>query len=433
MAKLDFKSAVVGFSGGADSVCLLHMLAQNLNIKLIAVHVHHGLRGIEADEDADFCEQFCNEHGIDFLLMRANVKKVASEYKMSLEAAGRKLRYEIFEKVANEYGMEKIAVGHNKNDVAETALMQILRGTGQVTGIKGQMNNIVRPLINTTRKEIIDYCNKNDLAYKDDSTNFEKDFLRNKIRLDLIPELESVYNPKIIDALTRLAQTTQAEDDLLDQMADVSGAIDNVGEILIKQFENKHVALKRRIVRQALKKAIGTLDGISFPQIEDILGLECGKSGRSTSLPGGFIASRVYEKIVIEKYEIPEQFSTILPFDQEVYVPQAGMWFCIGKKLEKRGFTKELNCDKIKEITVRTRLPGDKIFFNGVGTKKIKDYFIDKKIPRNEREKAIFVACGENIIAIVNEAQSDYFDAPFDAPNDKKVYLQIWEGDFDGI
>lgn len=425
MVKIDFKSAVVGFSGGADSVCLLHILAQKPGIKLIAVHLHHGLRGEEADADAHFCEQFCNTLGIDFMLVKTDVKSIAASEKTSIENAGRIARYEAFNKIATEFEMEKIAVGHNKNDVAETTLMQILRGTGQVRGIKGYTNNIVRPLINTSRAKIIAYCNENNLKFKDDSTNFEKDFLRNKIRLELIPELEKKYNPKVIESLTRLATTSQDDDELLDKLANESGAINQDGDILIEKLANQHIAFKRRIARQAIKNAIGTLNGVSFPQIEDILRLECGKSGRSVNLPNGFIATRSYEKIKIRKVNATKEFSVSLPLNEKIYIEQAGMWFYIGSPLKKIGFTKALNCDKINNIVVRTRLPGDKLYFDGVGTKKVKDYFIDKKVPREKREKAIFVADGANVIVILNHAESDFFKPE----NDNVVYLHIWKGD----
>jgi len=406
---------IVGFSGGADSAALLHFLAGlrgSMGLRLFAVHVHHGLRGAAADRDADFCADFCSGLGIEFRVVRADAAGKAKEMGKGIEAAGRALRYEIFGEIVQELGFDKIAAGHNKNDIAETVLMQMLRGAARMRGIAPVVSNVVRPLLNISRSDILSYCAENNLKFCDDETNFEKDYTRNKIRLDLIPHLEKEYNPNLINTLVRMAQISQEED------------------------SHPQKAAKRRGIYRQLADFYGDAQDISFEHVESVLRLEGRQSGKMINLPGGVVAQNVYGEIVIKRYESAGGLDMPLPFEQEIFVQEAGYWFYLGKKPKerpgKKTFTKMLSCDIIDDIRLRRRAAGDKIYFENVGTKKIKNYFIDKKVPRDERDRAVLAAFGSDVILILSGEGAVWSDKFNTADDTDCAFLQVWGDGLDG-
>jgi len=413
---------IVGLSGGADSVCMLHYL-KSLGFALFAVHIHHGLRGEEADLDAAFCEQLCRDLGVEIEVVKVDVKSIANARKIGLEAAGREVRYEELRRVRKRLGFDKIAVAHTRNDEAETVLMQILRGAGRIRGIDAKVGDIVRPILSWSRADVEDYCAKHGLNYRNDSTNFQTDFMRNKVRLELLPELENAYNPAIVDALVRLARVSRGEDAFLEDIAKKEAGEHNY--IDLKEFGHLDIAIKRRVVRLKLGEIYSSLEGISFEHVEGVLGLASGTSGREITLPRGVFAICNYDKIEFLTKATKVEFNYLLEPECELFVEEVGLWFYFGKNPRKAAFTKLVDCGKIEEVRVRTRQNGDRIYFTGVGTKKIKDYFIDKKVPRNEREKAVFVASGQDVIVIAGGACSDLFTPT----SEDFLYLQMWKGD----
>ena len=424
---------VVGFSGGADSVALLHFLHNHMKMHITCVHINHGLRDTEAEEDATFCEQFCYKLGVDFMLFNEDVTKYAKSSDKSVEEAGRDLRYARFYEVLGNLAYDKIAVAHNKNDVAETILMQIFRGSGGIKGIPPVAKRVVRPLINVGRDEIELYCKKNKLEFRVDSTNAHNEYTRNKVRNVLLPMIKQEFNPSVVDALVRLAAINADEDKILCNIAETAYkkcVYDN--KIDIALLETYGTAIKRRVVRMALSNILGGLSDITFTHIDDVAALSGQSSGKQVSLPGGFAASRVYQSICIEKPSKDAEFSVILSKNQPTFVKYVNKWLYLGENIIKENaFTMTLDYGKIigagDEVAVRTRLPGDTIFFKTVGTKKIKDFFIDKKIPRVKRDAVVFVAKGRDVIFILDEdsgIKSNKFEP---AGNCGVLYLQIWE------
>ena len=202
-------NAVVGFSGGADSVCLLHLLnthKSKYNIKIKAVHINHGIRGAEATRDADFAEEFCNNHKISFRLVSVDCLREAKLSKETVEECGRRLRYNAFNNFCNSDGV--IATAHNANDNAETILFNLSRGTSLkgVCGIPPVRDNVIRPLIYCTRSEIEGYCKENGLNYVIDSTNLSVDYTRNKIRHKVLPVLEEI-NSGLYDNISSFSES----------------------------------------------------------------------------------------------------------------------------------------------------------------------------------------------------------------------------------
>ena len=422
MIKPGFKGIIVGLSGGADSVALLHFLAGS-GLPLLAVHINHGLRGEESEADEDFCRDFCKSLDIPIKVFNVDVGEIARLHKLSIEEAGRMVRYDTFKKVMEEKGFDKIATGHHKNDAAETVLMQILRGTGRIRGIPPVRDNIIRPLIDVAREEIERYCQRHKLSYCVDHTNALTDYTRNKIRLETIPLLAGQYNPNLVDTLARLADISQGEDDFLDKFTPKFPPM----QLPIKEMGQFHLALQRRAVRHALKP----LDNINHNHIDSVLSLLYMDNGKEISLPGNHVARRSYDKIIVRKREVVEDFVISLPREEDVYIIQANCWFYLGSKPKARegDFLAAVPLDGAKlgdtAIEVRRRRPGDKIFIEGVGTKKVKDWLIDKKIPKEERDGLVFVAAGEDVIAILGKFQSDKF-----MPEDKNaIYLQVWKRD----
>ena len=214
------EKVVLGLSGGPDSICLLDILCSlkdELGFELSALHVNHMIRGAEADADEKFLKEYCEKIGVEFKSVKLNVPEISQNLGKTEEETGRDLRIEELKK----QGADKIALAHNKNDQAETVLMRILRGTG-TAGLSAMSlkrdDGIIRPLLETDRAEIEDYVTEHKLPARIDKTNFETDYTRNKIRLDLLPKLKE-YNPNVIDALYRLSESAKEDNKVLDALA----------------------------------------------------------------------------------------------------------------------------------------------------------------------------------------------------------------------
>ncbi|MCL2376000.1 MAG: tRNA lysidine(34) synthetase TilS [Defluviitaleaceae bacterium] len=426
---------VIGLSGGADSVALTHFLHNltELRLRIICVHVHHGLRGHEADEDADFCAHFCKQLGIDLVVFEKDAAAEAVKMGVGVEEAGRVLRYGCFNEVLRQRDYDKIAVAHTASDVAETVLMQVVRGAGGIRGIPPVNGNIIRPFIDIGRNEVLAYCERQGLAFCEDSTNHQSDYSRNWVRNVLLPQIAGHLNPSAADALCRLAKISADEDAFLDNIAKnaYEKCVDS-HEIDIGVFCQYDIAIQRRIVRIALHKAFGSKKDVTYSHVESIREMAqiSTQSGKQVALPRDFMAEKVYNKVCIRKSAEFDTFSVTLPKGQEVFVPQIDSWVCLGNPImHEKAFTKALDCDRITDVQIRTRQNGDRIFFKNVGTKKIKDFFMDKKLPRAIREKTVFIACGQDIIVMEDLQnpsrwiESHKFEPEVGA---NVVYLQIW-------
>ena len=428
---------VAGLSGGADSVALTHFLCNlpDFCLKIVCVHMHHGLRGREADEDADFCEDFCEQLGIELVTFRKDVAEEARKMGVGVEEAGRILRYDCFEQVLQQRGFSKIAVAHNQNDVTETIVMHIIRGTGGIRGIPPVNGNVIRPLIEVSRKDILAYCQRHELAYCTDSTNNSNDYTRNWIRNYLLPQIENRSNPSVGLALWRLADIYSEEDAFLDNIAKNAcetcvKSCENGVTINLETFGQHDAVIKRRIARIAMAEAFGGVRHITYGHIKSLMALAQAQSGKRISLPGGYTAEKLYNEICIRLPLAADSFSVTLAKNTPVYVPQIDSWVHLGDEIiRENAFTKALDCGKITDVLIRSRLPGDRIYFNNVGTKKIKDFFTDKKIVRPQREKAVFIACQRDIILIMGEGFAKPIEShKFEPENHgNTIYLQIWK------
>ena len=279
---------VVGVSGGPDSMCLLHILIsikEELNFNLCVAHINHGIRE-EAGSDAKYVNDFCLRHDIPFYLKEENVTEISKNDKVGLEEAGRKVRYNFFEEILVKVKGTKIATAHTASDNAETILMNLIRGTG-VSGLKGIValrdDKYIRPLIECTKKEIEDYCEKEKLNPRHDKTNDENDYTRNKIRNILIPFVEKEFNPSFVSSLNRLSEIVSTENEYLEGITDkiyeeiLINKEENQIILDLKKFNKEPTAIKTRLTLYTITKLFGSAQGIEKIHINDIIGL-CNKN-----------------------------------------------------------------------------------------------------------------------------------------------------------
>ncbi len=274
---------LVAVSGGPDSICLLNILynlKEKLKIEIYVAHVNHLIRE-EAKGDAEFVKELCRSKNIEFFYKEYNIKEKAKIEKISVEEAGRNARYEFFEEIAQKYSINKIAIGHNKNDLVETLIMNILRGTG-TQGLKAILNKngiYIRPLLDISREKIEEYCEKNNLKPRIDLTNFENNYTRNKIRNIVIPYLKKEFNPNIVQTLTRLSQIATEEQDFIDIEVEkyykkiiINEETESI-KISGKEFSRIHIAIKKRIILYIINKLFGNTKQIEKKHVEDIIKL----------------------------------------------------------------------------------------------------------------------------------------------------------------
>lgn len=386
---------VVGFSGGADSVCLLHILDSLKNLfgySLKAVHINHGIRGDEAKRDEIFAENFCSEYNIPFLVFSFNCVEEAQKNKETLEECGRRLRYNSFNKACGE--KSKIATAHNANDNAETIIFNITRGTSVkgLSGIPFARDNIIRPLLYCTRKEIEGYCSENGLEFVTDSTNSEIEYTRNKIRHLVMPVLEDI-NPSYINAFSSLS----------DNARDINNFIKNESSILLNKTIINDFTYNRKILSEADKAIVAemlysefnafsglNLDSKKINLIYDLLS----KGGRM-QLYGNIFAEvkkdylRFYRKedaISNAAIEISE-----LPFEIEFgeYFLNLEKISNYSKIVNQIDAVNVINYNSISgNLVLRTRIAGDSFTFPKRNvTKTLKKLFTEENIPIELRDK----------------------------------------------
>ena len=275
---------VIGVSGGPDSICLLYVLNNlkeqfitNLGIayEIIVAHVNHGIRQ-ESKEEAIYVEDVCKKLGVDFNFLEADIPSISKEQKISEEMCGRKVRYDFFNKIKEEKNASKIAVAHNADD--ETIILNLSRGTGLkgLTGISYQNDNIVRPLLDIKKSEILEYCKKYNLNPRIDKTNFEDIYLRNKVRINIIPVLEENLGESFLTSVLKTREILLKEEEFLSQYTNniiSSAIIENNKKGIVFKFDNilkEHDAIILRCIRCLILECVGNLESISNTHTNDI-------------------------------------------------------------------------------------------------------------------------------------------------------------------
>ncbi len=392
------KKIAVGVSGGRDSVCLLHAVIACGAVDIadvIAVHVNHGLRD-EADSDEAFVKAFCAERGVRFAAFKVDVKRESKSKGLTIEQAARNLRYAVFDGLLSSGEADIILTAHHALDNAESVLMHIFRGSG-IDGLCGMNSGrIVRPLLSVYPEEIELYAKRNGLKYVTDKTNFELDADRNFIRLQVIPLIEQRY-PCAVRAVNALSEESARIKEYLDCGIDPSLISKDGGAVVLSEraFDT---ALAERYVRKAVSEF--TLTDITRSMINSVISLAKNRSGAKAELSCGVIAER--ESGAVSFY-IPRR-----KFDGEKQI-ELGANYIDGLAVDVEptdtvptdGKKRAVDLDAIDGAVLRFRRDGDTFTPFGGGRKKLKQYLIDKKIPRRLRDRIPLVCRGGEVLAVV--------------------------------
>lgn len=409
---------LIGISGGPDSVCLFHvlrLLKEVLRFDLYASHINHMYRGKDAEKDENFVKELCKKNDIKLFILKKNAADYANENKITEEEAGREIRYNFFKSNLSSLDNGKIAVGHNINDQAETVLQRIIRGTG-IDGLKGMTfknGNIIRPILNVSRKEIEDFLHDNGFKYCIDKTNNMPIYGRNKIRLELIPFLEEKYNPNIQETLIRMAENAAKDSKIIKKYTNelFKNVLEEKKNELVTLNINNIIKYKdfeiSRIIRKAIFEIKGNTNNIESKHIDYIIKLiKDNKTGKKINLPERIFAEISYNSLIIGKTieKIGEfEYNIIINGQTDIKEINKKVVTKIGqniKKLPKNHKSILLDYNKISgNIIARNRRIGDIMIPKGMkGTKKVKDIFIDSKVPKGERDKKIILTDNTNII-----------------------------------
>lgn len=405
---------VIGVSGGADSMALLNLLldiSKEKNISLCVVHINHGLRGEDADNDQRYVENFCRDNDVLCRSFKFNVADIASKEHLTSEEAGRKVRYTVFETVAREFSANKIATAHHMNDNCETLLFNILRGSGLtgLCGIRPLRGKYIRPLIKTSRDEIEVYLTEKNIHWCTDRTNSELLYTRNKIRLELLPYIKKRFNPSVENALQRLSELCADDNDFIDStskkiLSDCIIDSDDKYIVLDKtDFRSQHLAVKRRIIRCVLEKLSVPLKDVHMVHIDNCIKMLCESESGAMINVGSCRVCLEQRGICFSVTEKCGDFEYAVDIGSTVYIPEANISVRVTEVKTRGASTKNLVYvgvdEDVASVTVRNRRNGDRIRpFGMTGVKKLKDLFIDKKIPISQRDKIPLFVYNNKII-----------------------------------
>ncbi|NLL76826.1 MAG: tRNA lysidine(34) synthetase TilS [Clostridiales bacterium] len=444
-------TVVVGVSGGADSVCLLLMLyelANEIPLKLLVVHINHGIRE-EAKKDAAYVEKLCKERNLPFYLIEENVKEYAKREKLSEEEAGRKVRYQAFARVLekqsgnktadSKIADSKIAIAHNASDRVETMLFHLFRGTGLsgVSGIKPVRDNIIRPLLCLKREEIEEYLSDKQVSFCIDHTNLEDTYTRNRIRNHILPfaEREICYGA--------VSHMWEAADMLLDTEEYISKQARRIYEECRLQEEETYKRYSLRIVlrtdellaqepfmqKQVLLKCLEEITegrkDITSVHIEEIRKLLDRQGSKQVSLPYGLTAVKEYDRLILYDANSGKNGSQaekkaepiLISIPGTVNVPGLGeLEFSVfsyekTQIIPEKSYTKWFDYDRItKSLLFRTRETGDYLTINkDLSKKTLKNYMIEEKIPKSKRGELYVLADGSHILWVPGYRISQYY------------------------
>lgn len=420
---------LVGLSGGADSVCLAAVLCElsgAFSVTVGAFHVNHGIRGAAAKEDEAFSKALCETLGIDFFAVHEDVPLYAREHRIGLEEAGRELRYRTAGRIAAAHGYDKIALAHQQNDVAETFLFHLFRGSSVpgLSSIPARRGNIIRPLLSCSREEIEAYLGERGLSFCTDATNQETEYTRNKIRHCILSYAGAYVNEGAVRHIAETAAELGGLEEYLVSEAQKLCALaeEAQGEIRIpvSALKDRHHVLQEKAIYLLLVRAAGSARDVTRAHVEAVRGLCLLQSGKQISLPYGLTAGRNFGEIFIKKAECGVEAA-----EKKEYLVQVPGEYSVGDRGEtivfrsfpykknteipKNEYTKWFDYGKIKgALRLRVRKEGDRIGMKQ-GSKSVKALLIEKKIAREERGKRFLLADDEQVLWIPGVRSCDNY------------------------
>ena len=443
----DGSGILVGLSGGADSVALLEVLAnlkEAWNLRIAALHIHHGVRS-EAWKDAEFCKQLCEEKGVAFYCEYADVPKLTQEWGLSVEEAGRKVRYQLFEEYRKKLNLDLIAVAHHQNDQAETMLFQLFRGSSLrgMAGIPVQRGNIIRPLAGVSRKEIEEYLEACGQDFVVDATNLTDIYTRNKIRKHMLPLAEEVAAGAIANMNRTAAQLREIQD-FMDEQAESflleNGHMEeNTGALRIRAEALKavHPALQKMVIMTAIQRVFQSRKDITEKHIESIRELLNKDGEKTVHLPRNGIVVKSYEYLNflhksdreegtepgLEPMEIQPDATYFLP-DGRILKTELILVNKV-ENIPKSDCIKWFDYDKIKGVLVaRNRTKGDFLTINEQGARKtLQDYLINEKVSKSVRDELLVLADGPHIVWVPGMRISAYYKVTKHTQKILQVYI----------
>lgn len=421
---------VVAVSGGQDSCAMLHVLASlrdDTGLTLHAAHLNHGFRGEEGDEDAAFVGRLSASLGVECTIERADVPGMAKRLHLSAQEAARKARHEFLDRIADQIGAERIALAHTQDDHIESILLNLIRGSG-IDGLRGLApisGRRIRPLLTVMRRQTADYCHEHSIAYREDSSNRSFKYRRNRVRHELLPLLETHYNPSIRSSLLQLAEIADAESDYLDDAARTSMAGCIVAQCDESILSNRAAlsALHPAILRRALRIAIGGIRGdlrdIEFRLVDGVMAALMREKRYTVDIPPGDTRVDVLsDSLEVSRVDAPR---SELAFELPILLPGITKAPAMGIAIqadyvtvpEDRQFGDAcavlMDADRVAlPLVVRTWRAGDRIQPMGMqGTRKLQDIFVDRKVPAGSRRRIPLIADAEGIVWVVGHTTSD--------------------------
>jgi tRNA(Ile)-lysidine synthase len=401
---------------------------------LEAIHINHQLRGQDSDDEAEFCKNVCHAYDIPFHLSTKDAMAISKEKKISLEEAGRLIRYDIFEKYLD--GHTKIALGHHMNDRVETVLLNMFRGTGTkgLCGILPIRNTYIRPLIACEKKEILAYCNEHNVEFCTDLSNFSTDYTRNKLRLECIPYIESHFNEQLIGGINQTAIIMEEDQNYLMEQAKkaytaVCIRIQDEQNVILdrKKIMGLPISIRKRIYELALEVIVQPFKDITYTHYRQIDELLLNQSGKYIMLPHGRCVRIAFDQVIFEKEHTIETISSyelqlgvtqrLGSFHTDVtsqiieVVPDMDTLVFSEAMANDNPMVGYFDYDKLSgPLIIRSKMNGDSIYLSGIGGhKKLKKWFLEKKIPQHQRGDIPLLIHDDEVVWVFMYLKNDLY------------------------
>jgi tRNA(Ile)-lysidine synthase len=436
-------TVLIAVSGGPDSVCLLaalHALSNELGISLHVAHLDHMFRGRESADEALFVANLAKRLGLPSTIESVDAAALCRERGLSVQAGAREARYAFLSRAAEMIGASRIATGHTATDQAETVLLRLLRGAGSagLAGIPPVRGRFIRPLIETTREQVLEHLAQSRLAFVTDPSNTKPLYTRNRIRLELIPILKQ-FNPRIVEALAAEAALLKDEGEALDLIVETAyqAITEKRGDGFAVQreaFLALHRAIQRRLLRRLADALAHGPSGLSRVQVDEALQfMSAATTGRTMRLPAKLAIERSYERFLIGPSTAAAPFTYTLMVPGRTAIPECGIEveaiLCSSREAPPDTnycWQALFDYDKISlPLQVRNRRPGDRFHPAGLGgkSKKLQDLLVDAKVPRQRRDTVPLLCSGTEILWVMGMRIDQRFRAQADTK--QRLLVQV--------